>query len=237
MKTTNKAKEFSVSSDVGRFEQIIADRRFADNTLLTELTQLYEHSKLLEQRVEKLTSQNEHLKTELVNMVRSLDLASRVDGMTGLANRRDIMEKIDREATRSHRHQHPFTIILINIDKFGQVNETYGYNAGDDVLVEVSRVLRGCVRNEDICARWGGDEFLLLLAETSSEAALSVANKVLESISMTEFKANKPGIRITVSVGIGEHDPTQSVQECISKVNQALILAKQSGRNRYMVAK
>lgn len=237
MKTINKAKGFSVSSDVGRFEQIIADRRFADNTLLTELTQLYDHSKLLEQRVEKLTSQNEHLKTELVNMVRSLDLASRVDGMTGLANRRDIMEKIDREATRSHRHQHPFTIILINIDKFGQVNETYGYNAGDDVLVEVSRVLRGCVRNEDICARWGGDEFLLLLAETSSEAALSVANKVLESISMTEFKANKPGIRITVSIGIGEHDPSQSVQECISKVNQALILAKQSGRNRYMVAK
>ena len=237
MKTTNKAKGFSVSSDLGRFEQIIADRRFADNTLLTELTQLYEHSKLLEQRVEKLTSQNEHLKTELVNMVRSLDLASRVDGMTGLPNRRDIMEKIDREATRSHRHQHPFTIIMINLDKFGRVNETYGYNAGDDVLVEVSRVLRGCVRNEDICARWGGDEFLLLLAETSSEAALSVANKVLESISMTEFKANKPGIRITVSVGIGEHDPAQTVQECISKVNQALSLAKQSGRNRYMVAK
>jgi diguanylate cyclase (GGDEF)-like protein len=237
MKTANKVKDLSGSNDVARFEQIIADRQFADNTLLSELTQLHEHSKLLERRVEKLTAENEQLKTELVNMVRSLDLASRIDGMTGLANRRDIMEKIDRETTRSQRHQHPFTIILINIDKFRQVNDTYGYNAGDDVLVEVARVLRGCVRNEDICARWGGEEFLLLLPETGAEASLSVANKVLESTSMTEFKANKPGIRLTVSIGICEHDPAQSVQECISKANQALTMAKQGGRNRYIIAR
>jgi diguanylate cyclase (GGDEF)-like protein len=222
---------------MNRFEQIIADRHFTDNALLTELTQLTEHSAQLERRVEKLTAENEQLKTELVNMVRSLELASRIDGMTGLANRRDIMEKIDREATRSQRHQHPFTVILINVDKFKQVNDTYGYNAGDDVLVEVSRVLRGCVRNEDVCARWGGEEFMLLLPETSAETSLSVANKVLEAVSMTEFKANKPGIRITVSLGICEHDPTQSVQECVSRANQALNLAKQGGRNRYIIAR
>jgi diguanylate cyclase (GGDEF)-like protein len=237
MKTKHEVKDLSGSSDVDRFQQIIADRRFADNILLTELTQLYERSNLLARRVEKLTAENEQLKIELVNMVRSLDLASRIDGMTGLANRRDIMEKIDREATRSYRHQYPFTVILINVDKFKQVNDTYGYNAGDDVLVELSRVLRGCVRNEDVCARWGGEEFLLLLPETSAEASLSVANKVLEATSMTEFKANKPGIRITVSIGICEHDPTQTVHECISRANKALNLAKQGGRNRYIIAK
>jgi diguanylate cyclase (GGDEF)-like protein len=234
--TTTKSKDISVSTDMGRYEQIIADRRFADNILLDELTQLHEQSKLLEHRVEKLTAENEQLKTELVNMVRSLDLASRIDGMTGLANRRDIMEKIDREATRSQRHKHPFTVLLINVDKFKQVNDTYGYNAGDDVLVEIARVLRGCVRNEDICARWGGEEFLLLLPETGAEASLSVANKVLESVSMTEFKANKPGIRITVSIGICEYDLTQFAQECISRANQALAMAKQGGRNRYIIA-
>jgi diguanylate cyclase (GGDEF)-like protein len=236
VKNTNKSKDLSAGNDVNRFEQIIADRRFADNTLLEELTQLSEHSKRLENRLEKLTAENEQLKAELVNMVRSLDLASRVDGMTGLANRRDIMEKIDREGSRSQRHQHPFTIMLINVDRFKQVNNTYGYNAGDDVLVEISRVLRGCVRNEDICARWGGEEFLLLLPETTAESSLSVANKVLESVSMTEFKANKPGIRITVSIGICEHDPAKSVQECISSANQSLMMAKQGGRNRYIIA-
>ena len=88
-----------------RFEKVIADIHNADNKLLEEFTHLSECYKALRLQVNKLSAENEQLKTELVNMVRSLDLASRVDGMTGLANRRDIMEKIDREATRSQRHQ------------------------------------------------------------------------------------------------------------------------------------
>lgn len=231
------AKKTKVTTDVERYEKIIADRHLADSVLLEELKKLQDHAMVLETRVSKLTAENEQLKTELISMVRSLDLASRVDAMTGLANRRDIMEKIDREATRSHRHKHPFTILMINIDHFKKVNNTYGYNAGDDVLVEISRVLRGCVRNEDVCARWGGEEFLLLLPETNAESSLAVANKVLESVSMTEFKANKPGIRITVSIGICEHDPEKSAQETLSGVTQALQLAKQGGRNRFIITR
>jgi len=180
--------------------------------------------------------ENKQLKTELVNTVRSLDLASRIDSMTGLANRRDIMEKIGREATRSKRHQHPFTILLVNVDDFKKINDTHGYNAGDDVLVEIARVLRSCVRNEDICARWSGEEFMILLPETGTESSLPVARKVLESMCMTEFKAHKPGIHITVSIGVCEHNPAQTVQECISRVNQALLQAKKGGKNRYIIA-
>lgn len=232
--TTRRAKE---TIDIEQYEKIITDPRFTDNILLQEFTQLHQQCKLQATRIERLTAENEQMKTQLVNMVRSLDLASRVDGMTGLSNRRDIMEKIDREATRSLRHQNTFTILLINVDNFKKVNEIHGYNSGDDVLVEVARVLRGCVRNEDICGRWGGEEFLMLLPETGAEASLAVANKVLESISMTEFKANKPGIRITVSIGICEHNPAKSAQECISGANQALAQAKQGGKNRYMISR
>lgn len=232
--STRKAKE---TIDIAHYEKIIADMRFADNALLDEFTGLHQYCQQQATRIERLSAENEQLKTQLVNMVRSLDLASRVDGMTGLSNRRDIMEKIDREATRSLRHQNTFTVLLINVDDFKKVNDTYGYNAGDDVLVEIARVLRGCVRNEDICGRWGGEEFLMLLPETSAEASLAVANKVLESISMTEFKANKPGIRITVSIGICEHDPAKSAQECISGANKALASAKQGGKNRYIISR
>ena len=146
------------------------------------------------------------------------------------------MEKIDREATRSQRHQRAFTILLVNVDDFKKVNDQHGYNAGDDVLVEIARVLRSCVRNEDICARWGGEEFLILLPETGTESSLPVANKVLESMSMTEFKANKPGIHITVSIGICEHNPSQTVQESIARVHQALLHAKMGGKNRFIIA-
>ncbi|MBK5274525.1 MAG: GGDEF domain-containing protein [Desulfuromonadales bacterium] len=236
MKKQVDTKNYQGNSDVERFEKIIADIRHADNTLLEEFTQLSDCYKMLVQQVNKLSDENDQLKTQLVNMVRSLDLASRVDGMTGLANRRDIMEKIDREATRSQRHGRPFTILLINVDDFKSVNDLHGYNSGDDVLVEISRVLMSCVRNEDVCARWGGEEFMILLPETSAENSLQVANKVLEATFMTEFKANKPGIHITVSIGVCEHNPPQTVHECISRVNQALLHAKQGGKNRYIIA-
>jgi diguanylate cyclase (GGDEF)-like protein len=236
MKNTSQAKDCQGSSDVERFEKVIADIHNADNKLLEEFTHLSECYNMLRVQVNKLSAENEQLKTQLVNMVRSLDLASRVDGMTGLANRRDIMEKIDREATRSQRHQRPFTILLINVDNFKNVNDTYSYFSGDDVLVELARVLRSCVRNEDICARWGGEEFLILLPETDAENSLPVANKVLEATRMTEFKVNKPGIRITVSLGVCEHRPDHSVQETISRVHQALLQAKMGGKNRYAIA-
>jgi diguanylate cyclase (GGDEF)-like protein len=236
MKNPSDAKDYPVSSDVERFEKVIADIHNSDNILLEEFTHLSECYNMLRLQVNKLSAENEQLKTELVNMVRSLDLASRIDGMTGLANRRDIMEKIDREATRSQRHQRPFTILLINIDDFKKVNDTHGYNTGDDVLVEISRVLKSCVRNEDICARWGGEEFLILLPETAVENSLPVANKILEAMSRTEFKANKPGIHITVSIGVCEHIPAQTVQECIARVHQALLQAKRAGKNRYLIA-
>jgi diguanylate cyclase (GGDEF)-like protein len=236
MKTDSGTKDCSECGDVERFEKVIADIRHADNMLLEEFTHLSDCYKKQLQRLNRISGENEQLKTELVNMVRSLDLASRIDGMTGLANRRDIMEKIDRESTRSHRHQHPFTILLVNIDDFKKVNDTHGYNTGDDVLVEIARVLRSCVRNEDICARWGGEEFLILLPETGSENSLPVANKILEAMRRTEFKANKPGIHITVSIGVCEHNPAQTVQECIARVHQALAQAKRNGKNRYIVA-
>jgi diguanylate cyclase (GGDEF)-like protein len=236
MKTKTETGDYSTGIDLDRFEKVLADRHHADSILLKEFTQLSDCYQKLVLRTNKLSAENERLKTELVNMVRSLDLASRIDGMTGLANRRDIMEKIDREATRSQRHQRPFTVLLINVDNYKLVNSTYSYNSGDDVLVEIARVLMSCVRNEDICARWGGDEFLILLPETDAENSLPVANKVIESMSMTEFKANKPGIRITVSIGICEHQPAQSVQESISRVHQALLQAKKGGKNRYLIA-
>jgi diguanylate cyclase (GGDEF)-like protein len=236
MAPTGVKKESSNTTDNGKFERLIADRHHADDVLMEEYKQLNDRYTKLETRADKLAKENDQLKTELVNMVRSLELASRIDGMTGLANRRDIMEKIEREATRSFRHQHPFTILLINVDDFKKVNDTYGYNSGDDVLVEITRVLRSCVRNEDICARWGGEEFMILLPETSAEKSLTVANKILESMAMTEFKANKPGIRITVSIGICENDPTQSVYECVARVDQALQMAKKGGKNRHSIA-
>lgn len=224
--------EHAGPDEVNRFAEIIADRQHGDNRLLPELECLLGQYRRLEHRAERLVAEREQLKVELVNMVRSLDLIGRVDGMTGLANRRDMMERIEREGSRSQRHQRIFSIILVNIDDFRRINDLYGYNAGDDVLVEVARGLKGSIRSEDVCARWGGDEFLILLPETGIQGAQAVACKVLEAIFMTEFKAQKPGIHITVSLGVREFDPSQTIYECVVKAEQALLEAKRGGKNR-----
>jgi len=219
-----------------RFEQLMADERFKDNPLLPELNQLHELYRTLAQRAERLAKEKSRLETQLGNMNRSLDLATRIDAMTGLANRRAIMEKIDQEFSRAQRHQRATSIVLADLDSFKLVNDRYGYNTGDDVLVEVARVLRSCVRSEDICARWGGEEFLLLLPETPLEGALSVANKIRESVAMTVFSANRHGIKLTVSLGVCEYQADQNIFESIKRADHALFQAKQSGKNRAMVA-
>lgn len=219
-----------------RFEQLMADERFKDNPLLPELRQMHKLYCTLFQRAERLAKDKSRLETQLGNMNRSLDLATRIDAMTGLANRRAIMEKISQEFSRAQRHHRSASIVLADLDAFKEVNDRYSYSTGDDVLVEVARVLRGCVRSEDICSRWGGQEFLLLLPETPLEGALAVANKIRESLDMTVFSANRHGIHLTASLGVCEYRSGQNIMESIKQAEQALHQAKQAGKNRAMVA-
>lgn len=222
--------------ELHHYELVIADGRFAGNPLLHDFRRLFELCRQAMQHTEAASHEIERLKTQLVEMTRSLDLATRIDPMTGLANRRDIMEKIEQEHSRAYRHQRTFSIILVDIDDFKQVNDKHGINIGDDVLVEVACVLRECVRNEDVCSRWGGEEFLFLLPETGLDGALAVAQKVRQSVGMTEFKVHRPGIRLTVSLGVCNYQPGQTVADCLKRAEMALLQAKQSGKNRYVVA-
>lgn len=224
------------SDHSAHFESVISDSRHDSNPLMTEYRLLYQEYCAQKHRSQILEREKNGLRTQLGEMDRSLYLSTRIDPMTGLANRRDIMEKMERELSRSERHQRTFSVVLVDLDNYKQLNEKYGYNDGDDVLVEVARVLMGCVRNEDVCARWGGEEFLFLLAETNIEGASNLARKILDSISMTEFKANRPGIRITASIGLCEYRSGKTIYECVSQADQALRQAKLGGKNRYVIA-
>ncbi len=226
----------NTAETLAAISRIINDPLYSVDPLLPELKSLLNLYGELEKKLAAITKDRHQLQVQLGEMNKSLELATRIDPMTGLANRRDIVERIEREYNRAHRHVRTFSVMLADIDDFKKVNETYGINDGDDVLVEVARVLRGSIRNEDVCARWGGEEFLILLPETGIEGAAAVASKILESVSMTEFKANRPGIRITVSIGLCEYNIGQTVFECIGRANEALQLAKLSGKNRSIVA-
>lgn len=236
MTIESKSSRTAAGDNSAHFEHLISDSSHTDNPLMIEYRLLYDDYCDLKRRAMLLEREKNSLKTQLTEMDRSLDLATRIDPMTGLANRRDIMEKLERELSRSERHRREFSVMLVDLDNFKKLNEKYGYNDGDDVLVEVARVLMSCVRNEDVCARWGGEEFLFLLTETNLEGASTLARKILDSISMTEFKANRPGIRITASIGVCEYVAGESLYQCVSRADQALRHAKLDGKNRYNVA-
>lgn len=235
MSTTDSPWHSTDYFDFPRLEQLIREGKCDCNSLLPVIRRFSEDYDKLEQQTARLARENRDLNQQLVEMARSLELASRIDPMTGLANRRDIMEKINREYSRATRHKSTFSIILADIDNFKLINETYGFNAGDDVLVEMSRVLMSCLRNEDICARWKGEAFLVLLPETPQHGAITVAQKIHQSVDMTEFKAQKPGIHVTVSLGICEYNSDQTLFDCIIRAEQALHQAKEAGKNQYRI--
>ena len=179
-----------------------------------------------------------HLQQTLLECARRLRLeddlhsAARTDPLTGLANRRELMNRFRAESARIERHGGVFSLLLADIDHFKQVNDTFGHPAGDQVLKRVADVLAKSTRAEDVCGRWGGEEFLLMLANTDEEAALSTAEKlrltVAELVTVWEDRL----IAVTLSFGVGSYRPGISLEDSITAVDKALYRAKANGRNR-----
>lgn len=160
--------------------------------------------------------------------------AAFTDSLTGLANRRSFDQHLETEIARTRRYARPFCLIMLDIDHFKTVNDTYGHSAGDEALKIVAGVLTESARTNDIIARIGGEEFALILTETEIEKALQVANRLRESVASTEI----PNIgSITVSIGIAEYPLCAATASTLYKtVDEALYQAKEDGRNRVVQA-
>ncbi len=172
---------------------------------------------------------------ECVVDLRSLEQlkdAARTDLLTGLANRRELEIRFSAEKGRAERNGIPFSVIIADIDFFKRVNDTYGHLAGDHVLKAVADALVGCIRTEDFCCRWGGEEFLLLLASTNLEAAAIVAEKLRQIVFNLEIPWEWESLRVTVSLGVSTYKPGMDRDECIRLADEAMFRAKAAGRNR-----
>ena len=156
------------------------------------------------------------------------------DGLTGLLNRRAIMEKLTEEAARSSRYKHYFSLILIDIDHFKLVNDTYGHPAGDAVLKSLAQILKKQTRTVDIVGRYGGEEFTVILPEINSAGAKLVGERIRNTVSKMLFPlpdGNKIGL--TVSMGIACFPGCgNDIERLIERTDTALYLAKNAGRNR-----
>ena len=169
---------------------------------------------------------------ELEKANKVLELMSRTDDLTGIPNRRDIMEKIKYEMHRSRRSNLPFAFIIGDIDKFKSFNDTYGHDCGDEVLRSVAQTMRSMLRKHDYIARWGGEEFLLVLPETSEEGAMVVAQRVRAKVAETQHKYGDLKLSVTITLGVALFDVRLGIERSISLADRALYEGKEQGRNR-----
>ena len=160
--------------------------------------------------------------------------AAYTDHLTGGANRRRFDQQLEREIERAVRYGHPFCLLLLDIDDFKKINDEFGHNAGDEVINHLAKVLQGQVRLPDLAARIGGDEFAVLLVETTLVKGLEVAERLRQEIKSSDFQTGSKTIKMTVSVGIAELIPDKrTTPEALGRLaDAALYAAKREGRDR-----
>jgi diguanylate cyclase (GGDEF)-like protein len=155
------------------------------------------------------------------------------DGLTGIPNHRHLQDFLAKEFERARRYLHPLSLIMMDIDSFKNINDTYGHEVGDLVLKEVAKILVVSVREVDVVARYGGEEFAIVLPETPLESAFNTAERLRLRIEKSKIPTPKGDLQITVSMGISCLKAShQTKDELISAADEALYRAKRSGKNR-----
>lgn len=188
-------------------------------------------------RLRKILRISDRYQAMMNDLNDALRTASTHDPLTGIGNRRLIIERLREESERAQRSGKPYTLVILDADNFKQVNDTWGHNIGDSVLVEISRAMKGAIRQFDLCGRWGGEEFLLLLPETGLEDARIVAERVHKAVCTVSIGIGAEVLSITASLGVTDHLPGEDYMQTIGRADTALLDAKRSGRNRCVFIK
>jgi len=145
-------------------------------------------------------------------------------------NRRYFRQQAEQELRRAVRHKHPITMMMLDIDHFKEVNDTYGHPVGDIVLQRIAAQLQQRVREQDLLCRWGGEEFLILLPDSAMNAALILAERIRKSIESLSFEQIPGGT--TISIGVTDVDATQPLKLATKHADKELYKAKHLGSNR-----
>ena len=160
------------------------------------------------------------------------------DPLTGVLNRRSFQEVLEREWRRAIRYRHHLSCVMIDVDFFKQINDTYGHLAGDSILTALVKSIKGACRDHDRLCRWGGDEFFVLLPETDEHGACAWAERCCSAVMEAEFCTGPNHLTITASFGVAQRDEEmRNPKQLLDLADQALRMAKKAGRRRVMTAR
>jgi diguanylate cyclase (GGDEF)-like protein/PAS domain S-box-containing protein len=174
-------------------------------------------------------------------LIDKLEHLSKTDGLTGMINRRALTDSLAYEIDRAKRYHSELAIILCDVDNFKEINDTYGHDAGDRALQTLSATLKTILRNIDIAGRYGGDEFMLILPETTISGAESLAEKLLSAVRRTALRLpNDKRVRLSMSIGIAGLDTdrkSENIDSFVKRADDAMYVAKQGGKDRVSIVK
>ena len=173
------------------------------------------------------------LTQERVRMMEKLQRLAITDGLTKLHNSRSFYSQLEVEVDRYNRYKHSLSLLLLDIDRFKNYNDTFGHLEGDKVLVRISQMIKSCLRKLDTAYRYGGEEFTVILPETSCEEAILVAERIRNVVHEEVFRPEKgKEVSITISVGVTQYNENEELSTFIQRADKAMYLSKQKGRNR-----
>lgn len=205
---------------------------YAGHPLLTELEAMFESHQKLERRLGKVVSISDKLQRNMILLNQSLEKIALTDALTGLLNRHAMNKCLQAEWNRMQREDIPFALLMLDLDHFKRVNDNFGHAVGDKVLQEMAKRLKDMTRNYDACCRWGGEEFLVLLPNTTQEGVNTVYQKLRETlISNPIIQDDEQAIPITFSVGAHIAVADETLDQSIKQADDALYRAKRKGRD------
>lgn len=186
-------------------------------------------------QLQKIVRISDHYQEMMRDLNKALKTASTQDPLTGLPNRRLILERLNGEVALVERRDTPFSLALVDVDHFKRINDAFGHDTGDRALIAIAHALTTGLRAYDVCARWGGEEFLILLPETPGPAAVAIAERLRVLVDTLHDPQLPEGIEFSVSIGIAQHRADSPLADTIKRADLALYEAKDKGRNRIVL--
>jgi len=188
--------------------------------------------KELQMRLKRVLKEQQ-LTRERIQMLGKLQKLAITDGLTKLYNSRYFYNQVDLEVDRSNRYHHTLSLLLLDIDHFKVYNDSYGHLEGDKVLVQIGEVIKACLRKMDTAYRYGGEEFTVILPETSGQEAIHVAERIRTSIEKEVFLPDSgQENKITISIGVTQYIPGERISALVERADKAMYVSKENGRNR-----
>ena len=157
---------------------------------------------------------------------------NRLDGLTGVLNRNYWQQQLEVEVQRAGRYQHPLSLLFFDLDKFKRLNDDYGHQAGDIVLIEVAKLIGSLLRETDLFGRYGGEEFAIILPDTPLQGAIEVAKRICRRVAAAPIEYQQQQLMTSVSVGVSQFSTAVTADELIQHADLALYQAKRNGRNQ-----